>query len=119
MNPERLLSDAKATVLHQTRGGYHPPDQRPAIPVGGESTRAVLDLGVHLALRAGHISNHDATIGRAIARVMTGGELPHATTVTEQYLLDLEREAFLSLCGQPKTLDRIRHTLKTGKALRN
>ncbi len=119
MNPERLLSDAKATVLYQTRSGYHPPDHRSAIPVGGESTRAMLDLGVHLALRAGHISNHDATIGRAIARVMTGGELPHATTVTEQYLLDLEREAFLSLCGQPKTLDRIRHTLKTGKALRN
>ena len=58
-------------------------------------------------------------IGRAIARVMTGGDLPHATVVTEQYLLDLEREAFLSLCGQSKTLDRIRHTLKTGKTLRN
>ena len=119
MNRDRLMADAKTTLLHQVRGGYQPPAPRTAIPVGGETTRAALHLGIHLAWRSGRISDHDARIGRAIARVMTGGDLPHATVVTEQYLLDLEREAFLSLCGQSKTLDRIRHTLKTGKTLRN
>ena len=119
MNRERLMADAKTTLLHLVNGGYHSPMRRTEISVGGESTRAALDLGIHLAWRGGHISDHDATIGRTIAKVMTGGNLPHATAVTEQYLLDLEREAFLSLCGQSKTLDRIRHTLRTGKTLRN
>ncbi len=119
MDRERLMADAKAMVLERVRAGYRTPDPRTAIRVGGEEARAALDLGVHLARRGGAISDHDARIGRALARIMTGGDLPHATTVTEQYLLDLEREAFLSLCGEAKTLDRIRHTLKTGKTLRN
>ncbi len=119
MDRERLMADAKATVLERVREGYRPPDPRTAIPVGGEEDRAALELGIHLAWRGGAISDHDARIGRALARIMTGGDLPHATTVTEQVLLDLEREAFLSLCGEAKTLDRIRHTLKTGKTLRN
>ena len=80
---------------------------------------ALLSLGVHLAWRAGRISDHDALIGRRLATIMGGGALPHPTTVTEQYLLDLEREAFLSLLGERKTLERIQHTLKTGKPLRN
>ena len=95
------------------------PAPRAAIPVGGEDTRAAIDLGIHLAWRGGRISDHDALIARKLARIMTGGDLPHPTTVTEQYLLDLEREAFLSLCGEAHTLERIRHTLKTGKTLRN
>jgi len=74
---------------------------------------------VHLAWRAGRISDHDALIGRKIARVLAGGDLPAAGIVTEQRLLDIEREGFLSLCGEPKTLERIAHTLKTGKTLRN
>ena len=119
MNRDRLLADAKATVLDRVRDGYRAPATRTAISVGGENVRAALDLGIHLAWRGGRISDHDALIGHTIARIMTGGDLPHATTVSEQYLLDLEREAFLSLCGQPKTLERIRHTLKTGKTLRN
>ena len=119
MDRGRLMSDAKAMVLERVREGYRAPDPRTAILVGGEEARAALELGIHLAWRGGAISDHDARIGRALARIMTGGELPHATTVTEQYLLDLEREAFLSLCGEAKTLDRIRHTLKTGKTLRN
>ncbi len=119
MDRERLMADAKATVLERVREGYRAPDPRTAIPVGGEEARAALELGIHLAWRGGAISDHDARIGRALARIMTGGDLPHATTVTEQVLLDLEREAFLSLCGEAKTLDRIRHTLKTGKTLRN
>ncbi len=119
MDRGRLMSDAKAMVLERVREGYRAPDPRTAILVGGEEARAALELGIHLAWRGGAISDHDARIGRALARIMTGGDLPHATTVTEQYLLDLEREAFLSLCGEAKTLDRIRHTLKTGKTLRN
>ena len=119
MDRERLMADAKATVLERVREGYRAPDARTAIPVGGEEARAALELGIHLAWRGGAISDHDARIGRALARIMTGGDLPHATTVSEQVLLDLEREAFLSLCGEAKTLDRIRHTLKTGKTLRN
>ena len=80
---------------------------------------APLKLGVHLAWRAGRISDHDALIGRQLATVMAGGPLPHPSTVTEQDLLDLERSVFLSLIGEQKTQDRIEHTLKTGKPLRN
>jgi 3-hydroxyacyl-CoA dehydrogenase len=90
-----------------------------AIGVGGASGRATLDLGVHLAWRAGRISDHDATIGRKLSWILSGGALPHAGTVSEDQLLDLEREAFLSLCGEQKTLERIQYTLKTGKTLRN
>ena len=119
MDRERLMADAKSVALGRVREGYRAPEPRTAIAVGGEEARAALELGIHLAWRGGAISDHDARIGRALARIMTGGDLPHAGTVSEQVLLDLEREAFLSLCGEPKTLDRIRHTLKTGKTLRN
>ena len=119
MDRERLMDDAKAVALGRVRAGYRAPEPRTAIPVGGGEARAALELGIHLAWRGGAISDHDARIGRALARIMTGGDLPHATTVTEQHLLDLEREAFLGLCGEPKTLDRIRHMLRTGKPLRN
>ena len=119
MNRERLLWDAKQKALERVREGYQAPQPRPAIRVGGEGVRAALNLGVHLAWRAGRISDHDALIGRKLAGILSGGALPHATTVSEQHLLDLEREAFVSLCGERKTLERIAHTLKTGKTLRN
>jgi len=119
MNRERLLSDAKARALQRAREGYQPPAPRKAIPVGGDTVSAPLKLGVHLAHRAGRISDHDALIGRKLATIMAGGSLPNATTVTEQHLLDLEREAFLSLVAERKTQERIAHTLKTGKPLRN
>lgn len=119
MNRERLLADAKAKALERVREGYHRPAPRDAVPVGGESLRAPLMLGVHLAWRAGRASDHDALIGRKLAHIFGGGNLPSATTVSEQYLLDLEREAFMSLLGERKTLERIQHTLKTGKPLRN
>jgi 3-hydroxyacyl-CoA dehydrogenase len=119
MNRERLIADAKARALERAREGYHRPAARSAIPVGGASLRAALHLGVHLAWRSGRASDHDALVARKVAHVMAGGDLPHATTVSEQYLLDLEREAFLSLLGERKTLERIQHTLKTGKPLRN
>ena len=119
MNRERLLADAKTRALQRVREGYQPPPRRTAIRVGGDGVLAALKLGVHLAWRAGRISEHDVLIGRTLAGIMAGGSLPHATTVPEQHLLDLEREAFLSLIGQRKTQERIAHTLKTGKPLRN
>jgi 3-hydroxyacyl-CoA dehydrogenase len=119
MNRERLLTDAKAAALELSRAGYQPPARPNDIPVGGAGVRAALDLGVHLAWRGGRISDYDAHIGRTLSRILAGGDLPHATTVSEQRLLDLEREAFLSLCGEPKTQERIAHVLKTGKPLRN
>jgi 3-hydroxyacyl-CoA dehydrogenase len=119
MNRERLITDAKRRGLERVRDGYQAPQRRAAIRVGGESLRATLELGVHLAWRAGRISDHDALIGRKLAWILAGGGLPHETVVTEEYLLDLEREAFLSLCGERKTLERIQHTLKIGKTLRN
>ena len=119
MNRERLMADAKAKALERVREDYHVPALRSSIPVGGESVTAALNLGVHLMWRAGRASDHDKLIGQKLAHIFGGGNLPHATTVTEQYLLDLEREAFMSLLGQRKTLERIQHTLKTGKPLRN
>jgi len=119
MNRERLLADAKARALQRVKEGYQPPPPRMTIPVGGDAVLAPLKLGIHLAWRAGRISEHDVLIGRKLAAVMAGGELPHPSTVTEQELLDLERETFMSLVGERKTLERMQHTLKTGKPLRN
>jgi 3-hydroxyacyl-CoA dehydrogenase len=119
MNRDRLMADAKARALQRVSDGYQPPPPRTAIPVGGSSVAATLKLGVHLAWRAGRISDHDALIGRKLATIMAGGDIPNSTTVSEQRLLDLEREAFLSLVAERKTQERIQHTLKTGKPLRN
>jgi 3-hydroxyacyl-CoA dehydrogenase len=119
MNRERLIADAKSRAIQRATEGYHPPPPLTAIPVGGDSVLAPLKLGVHLAWRAGQISDHEALIGRKLATIMAGGSLPHPSTLSEQQLLDLEREAFLSLVGERKTQERIQHTLKTGKTLRN
>ena len=119
MNRDRLVFDAKRVALQRVQEGYRPPVRPEGIQVGGDAVRAKLDLGVHLAWRAGRISDHDATIGRKLSWILAGGSLPHAGIVSEDQLLDLEREAFLSLCGEPRTLERIQYTLKTGKTLRN
>jgi 3-hydroxyacyl-CoA dehydrogenase len=119
MNRDRLIDDAKQRALARAREGYVRPEKPLAIPVGGDGVRATLDLGIHLAWRGGRITDHDAIIGRKLSWVLAGGSLPGATKVSEDHLLDLEREAFLSLCGERKTLDRIQYTLKTGKTLRN
>ena len=118
MNRERLLGDAKSAAL-ALAPAYQPPAPGRRITAGGPDTRAALQLGVHLAWRGGRISDHDALIGRRLAHVLAGGDIPHAMPVGEQHLLDLEREAFLSLCGEPRTQERMAHTLKTGKTLRN
>jgi 3-hydroxyacyl-CoA dehydrogenase len=119
MNRDRLIADAKKEVLALAATGYVQPQQRADILALGNPALATLKLGVHLMKRAGYISDHDALIGEKLARILTGGDLNHATKVSEQYLLDLEREAFLSLIGTRKTQDRIAHMLKTGKPLRN
>lgn len=119
MNRERLVADAKRRALQRVADGYRPPPSDTAIPVGGETVLAPLKLGVHLAWRAGRISDHDALIGRRLATVIAGGALSHRSTLREQQLLDLEREAFLSLIAEARTQERIQYTLKTGKMLRN
>jgi len=118
MNRDRVVFDARELALRRVREGYQPP-VRPFIQVEGDAIRAKLDLGVHLAWRAGRLSDHDVVIGRKLSWVLAGGDMPHAGRISESHLLDLEREAFLSLCGEPKTLERIQFTLKTGKTLRN
>ena len=119
MNRDRVLADAKATALQLASEGYQPPPPRHAIVVGGEPLLASLKLGMHLMWRAGYISDFDKVVGTKLAHIMAGGALPTPATVSEQYLLDLEREAFLSLCGERKTQERIQHMLKAGKPLRN
>jgi 3-hydroxyacyl-CoA dehydrogenase len=87
--------------------------------VPGEPALAAIKLAVHMMVRGGFISEYDAHVARKLGAVITGGDLSRRTLVSEQYLLDLEREAFVSLCGERKTQERIQHTLKTGKPLRN
>lgn len=119
MNPDRLLAEAKAVALHLARAGR--PTLPPAgpIPVLGEPGFALLALGIHLAHRAGAITAYEREMATALARVLTGGERPHPGTATAEEIMDLEREAFLRLLGRRETQERIRHTLKTGKPLRN
>jgi 3-hydroxyacyl-CoA dehydrogenase len=119
MNQDRLIADAKQEVLALVGSGYVAPQPRTDIQALGLSSLATLKLGIHQMKRGGFISDYDALIGEKLARILTGGDLNHPTRVSEQYLLDLEREAFLSLCGERKTQERIAHMLKTGKPLRN
>jgi 3-hydroxyacyl-CoA dehydrogenase len=119
MNRERVLSDAKARALELVRAGYEPPVMRTDIPAPGENILAVLKMGVHLMRQGGYISDHDQELGTRIAEVLCGGNVTPGTPISEQYVLDLEREAFKSLCGEKKTQERIQHMLKTGKPLRN
>jgi 3-hydroxyacyl-CoA dehydrogenase len=119
MNRERLLSDAKSVALEMSRLGYKAPVPRTDVPAPGENILATLKLGVHLMRQGEYISDHEVKIGNKVAEVLCGGAVSPGTPVSEQYLLDLEREAFKSLCGEKKTQERIQFTLKTGKPLRN
>jgi 3-hydroxyacyl-CoA dehydrogenase len=119
MNGDRLIADAKQEVLNLDASGYIPPVPRRDILALGASAQAAMKLALHMMKRGGYISDHDELIGKKLANVMSGGNLNHQTYVSEQYMLDLEREAFLSLCGERKTQERIAATLKTGKPLRN
>ena len=119
MNRERVLSDAKGRALELARAGYEPPLPRIDISAPGESILAALKLGVHMMRQGEFISDHEVKIGTKVAEVLCGGNVSPGTPVSEQYILDLEREAFKSLCGERKTQERIQYTLKTGKTLRN
>jgi 3-hydroxyacyl-CoA dehydrogenase len=119
MNRERLLTDAKDVAREMAQAGYAAPLPRTDIPAPGQSLLATLKLGVHMMRQGEHISDHDRTVANRVAHVLCGGNVTPGAPVSEQYLLDLEREAFLSLAGEKKTQERIAFTLKTGKPLRN
>ncbi len=119
MNRGRLLHDAKLQAIRLARAGYTAPTPRTDIPAPGSSVLATLKLSVYLLREAEYISEHDAAIATHVARILTGGDITPGTLLSEQHLLDLEREAFVSLCGEPKTTERIAFMLKTGKPLRN
>jgi len=118
MNPDRLIADAKQVALTLVETGYRPPLRR-RIRVGGERVRAALLAGLYNLRVGGHITEYDEHIGRKLAYVITGGDVPEGALVDEEYLLDLEREAFLSLLGERRTQERIQHLLRTGRPLRN
>jgi len=118
MNPNRLIGDAKELALSLVRD-YQPGSPRTDIKVGGETAFAMLKLGAWTMRQGGYISDYDVVVAEKLANVLSGGRLTGEPTVSEQYLLDLEREAFLSLCGNPKTQERMQYMLKMGKPLRN
>jgi 3-hydroxyacyl-CoA dehydrogenase len=117
-NPDRVLADAKEIALGLARAGYRAPRPRADIPVLGRPALATLKMGIHNALRGGQISEHDALVATHVGSILCGGDRGPGVA-GEQHFLDLEREAFLSLLGTKKTRDRIQHTLKEGKPLRN
>jgi 3-hydroxyacyl-CoA dehydrogenase len=119
MNQSRRIADAKQSVIDLYDAGYTMPLQRTDIKVLGRSGLGMLYAGINGMLRANYITGHDAKIAHKLAYVMCGGDLSEPTLVSEQYLLNLEREAFLSLCGEKKTLERIQSVLKGGKPVRN
>jgi 3-hydroxyacyl-CoA dehydrogenase len=118
-NRDRVLADAKERAGGLAEEGYAAPIPRTQISISGEAVLPTLKLGIHLMRQGGYISDHDAKIAGHVANILCGGTLTPGSLVSEQYLLDLERQAFLSLCGERKTLERIAFTLKTGKPLRN
>jgi 3-hydroxyacyl-CoA dehydrogenase len=126
MNRDRLVGDAKEAALALVRGGYKPlaaswqeGAQTTQIKVLGEQFLAGAKLVIHMMQRGGYITDYDAHVGRKLANILAGGPLTSPQLVSEQYVLDLEREAFVSLCGEKKTQERMAYTLKTGKPLRN
>ncbi len=118
-NRENLVADAKADVIALASTGYAPPRDADYLILPGRNGAAVIEAGLYAMQLGGAISAHDRLIGGKLARVLTGGDTDGRTAVTEQQVLDLEREAFLSLAGEPKTLERIQHMLNSGKPLRN
>ena len=119
MNRDRVVTDSKERALELLRAGYEPPQPRMDIPAPGENILAALKMGVHLMRQGEYITEYEVKIGTKVAEVLCGGNVTPGTPVSEQYILDLEREGFKSLCGEKKTQERIQYTLKTGKTLRN
>jgi 3-hydroxyacyl-CoA dehydrogenase len=119
MNQGRRIAEAKKSILEMYEGGYIMPVQRNDIKVLGKAGLGALYAGIHGMVQGGYATEHDALCARKLAYVMCGGDLSEPTQVSEQYLLDLEREAFLQLSGEKKTLERIQSVLKGGKPVRN
>lgn len=119
VNQNRRIAEARRSVIELYDSGYTAPVQRKDVKVLGRSALGALYSGVHAMKTAKYATEHDALVARKLAYVMCGGDLSEPTQVSEQYLLDLEREAFLSLCGEKKTLERIQSVLKSGKPVRN
>ncbi|CAG7628977.1 putative 3-hydroxyacyl-CoA dehydrogenase [Paenibacillus solanacearum] len=117
-NPDHAIHEAKQAVLRLAQAGYEP-ERESKLRVTGADGKAVLLTGAYAMRHGGYISDHDLKIAGKLAHVLSGGDAPAGTLVSEQYMLDLEREAFLSLCGEPKTQQRMQHMLTKGKALRN
>lgn len=118
MNRERVLMEARATAVALCESGYSAPKER-TIPAGGDAALANMKLGVHMMRSGGYISDHDVNVATRAASILCGNAISPGSPVSEEQLLNLEREEFLSLCGEQKTQERIRYTLKTGKPLRN
>ncbi len=119
MNRERLLSDAAGRAAALAASGYTAPVPQTAVPAPGANILANLKMWIYVMGQGGFLSEHDVKVATVLAHAMAGGNVTPGTPVTEQYLLDLEREGGLGLCGEPLTLARMQHTLKVGKPLRN
>ena len=119
VNKDRQIAVAKQHAILLSESGYTEPLKRTDIKVLGKQALGMFLVGTDSMQESNYISKHDMKIANKLAYVMAGGDLSEPTFVSEQYLLDLEREAFLSLCTERKTLERIQHMLKTGKPLRN
>lgn len=119
MNPDHLVADAKRRVLTLVRQGFQKPDRPQAVPALGRPALSTLRIGMHQLLRGAYISPYDYHMGSKLAHILCGGDCNSPKTVNEQHFLDLEREAFLSVCGERKSQDRIQHMLERGKPLRN
>jgi 3-hydroxyacyl-CoA dehydrogenase len=119
MNLDRRVKEARKSVIEFSDSGYVTPVQRNDIKVLGRGALGALYAGINGMWRANYATDHDVTVAKKLAYVMCGGDLSEFTYVTEQYLLDLEREAFLSLAGEKKTMERIQSVLKGGKPIRN
>ena len=119
VNRDYLIQDAKRNVLEMIKENYRPPQPKRNIKVLGEKGNALLQMGLFYVKEGGYISEYDEHVAKKLAYVFSGGNLPDGSEVKEQYILDLEREAFLSLCGEPKTQERIQYMLAKGRPLRN
>jgi 3-hydroxyacyl-CoA dehydrogenase len=119
VNRDFLIEDAKKTVLAMNQEGYVPPRPLDEIRVAGENSLAMIKMAIWTLQQQGYATEHDVTVATKVGTVLCGGNVQADTKVSEQYLLDLEREAFLSLAGDPKTQARMQYTLTTGKPLRN
>jgi 3-hydroxyacyl-CoA dehydrogenase len=118
MNRSLLLSEAKKEVLHLASTGYQPPLPEKIFAAGSEGL-AAMQVGIHMMKEGGYITQYESHIAGKLAHVLCGGELSAPAWVTEKYVLDLEVEGFLSLCGEEKTQERMWNLLNTGKVLRN